>query len=678
MTGTEQFIDFIRENLGYAPASGDIVPGKMIRFATSDRKGDDAGWCKLFEDMEGGVFGCWRQGITETWQACTSRTQEEQREFLSRVREAKEEAAVIEEEIRRECRKKTAELWEKGRDVETRHPYLAAKRIKPHGIKQMRESLMVPVRDTRGELHGLQFIMPDGTKRFKSGTALTGCYHAMGKPGGRILIAEGYATGATLYEVTGHAVACAFTAGNLKAVAEALKQKYPDAALVICADDDHATEGNPGLAKATEVALAVDALLAVPNFPPKRGNQDTDFNDLARLSGAKAVKSCIDQARKPAPGQSAEKTLPFRYRRLSDIEAKPIRWLWPGRIARGKVSILAGHPGLGKSQITASLAAIVTTGGQWPLDRFRCEPGNVVFFSSEDDAEDTIRPRLEAAGADLSRCFIMDAVLAGETTRSFNLDCDINRLSIMLKHIGYVALVVIDPVTAYLGNTDSHKTADVRSLLLPLGELAAKHGTAVVCVSHLSKGGSSEALMRVTGSLAFVAAARSAFLVARDPVEANRRLFLPIKNNISTDETGLAFSIEGVTISDGIETSRVVWEAGEVTVTADEAMAPQGDPEERSALEDAKEFLVNLLADGPVSSKQIRVDAEGAGFAWRTIQRAQKALDIDAYKGGMKEGWLWMLPSKSAKKDEDSQEKNVAPFGNLGALRRDNEVTCSS
>ena len=167
MTGTEQFIDFIRENLGYAPDSGDIVPGRMTRFATSDRRGDDAGWCKLFEDAEGGVFGCWRQGITETWPACTSRTQEEQREFLSRVKQAKEEAAVIEEEIRRECHKKSAELWEKGRDVETRHPYLAAKRINPHGIKQMRESLMVPVRDTHGELHGLQFIMPDGSKKFK-------------------------------------------------------------------------------------------------------------------------------------------------------------------------------------------------------------------------------------------------------------------------------------------------------------------------------------------------------------------------------------------------------------------------------------------------------------------------------------------------------------------------------
>jgi putative DNA primase/helicase len=678
MTGTEQFIGAIRESLGYAPVPGEIVPGKMIRFATNDRKGDDAGWCKLFDDGEGGVFGCWRQGVTETWQAGTNRKPEEQEAFHSKVKQAKEEAAEIEEEIRRECREKSAQLWDKGRDVVAKHPYLEAKGVKPHGIRQMRESLMVPVRDTKGVLHGLQFIMADGTKRFKSGTALTGCYHAMGKPSGRILIAEGYATGATLHEVTGYSVACAFTACNLKPVAEALKQKYPEAVLTVCADDDQATEGNLGLTKAIEAAQAAGALLSVPSFRPERRKIDTDFNDLARLAGPKAVKECIEAAQKP--GSEHQETLPFLYRRLSDIEAKPVRWLWQGRIARGKVSILAGHPGLGKSQITASLAAIVTTGGQWPLDRFRCEPGNVVFFSAEDDAEDTIRPRLEAARADLDRIFILDAVLddKGARPRAFNLKGDLPRLGQMLEYIGDVALVVIDPITAYLGDTDSHKNADIRALLSPLGELAALHSVAVVCVSHLSKGGSGEALLRVTGSLAFVAAARAAFLIALDKGDKHRRLFLPIKNNIGNDESGLAFTVQSVILPSGIETSRVCWEDETVAITADEAMAPQEDPEERSAMDDAKQFLTNLLADGPVSSKQIKADAEGAGFSWRTIQRAQKVLNIDAYKGGMKEGWLWMLPPKSAKKGEERQEKNVALFGNLGALRQDNESVCPS
>ena len=134
-------------------------------------------------------------------------------------------------------------------------------------MKQYKTALLVPVRDAAGTLHGLQFIGPDGVKRFKTGTAVAGCYHAIGKPNGKILIAEGYATGATLHEITGYAVACAFNAGNLKPVAEALRVKYPNAELVLCADDDHLIDGNPGLTKATEAARAVGGLLAVPVFP---------------------------------------------------------------------------------------------------------------------------------------------------------------------------------------------------------------------------------------------------------------------------------------------------------------------------------------------------------------------------------------------------------------------------
>lgn len=299
MNEVEQFVVTIQASLGASPPIMKILPGKMVRFATSDRRGDSSGWCKLFDDGEGGVYGCWRQGISETWQSETNRTPGEQTAFLVRVKQAQEEAAIIEAEIRASCREKSADLWDKAHDVDMKHPYLAAKAIRPFGIRQLRESLLVPVRDATGTLHGLQFISPDGCKKFKSGTAVTGCYHALGKPNGRILIAEGFATGATLHEITGHAVACAFNAGNLKAVAEALKRKYPDTVLVICADDDYATEGNPGLTKATEAARAVDGLLAVPCFPDTRKQQDTDFNDLARLVGTEAISNCIDMAGNP-------------------------------------------------------------------------------------------------------------------------------------------------------------------------------------------------------------------------------------------------------------------------------------------------------------------------------------------------------------------------------------------
>jgi putative DNA primase/helicase len=297
----ENFIEAIRQSTGGAPLLSEIVPGKMVRFATNDRKRDQAGWCKLFEDGEGGVYGCWRQGISESWQAGTFRTPEEKAAFRAKVQKAREDAARMLEENRRICREKSARLWELGHEVDPKHPYLLKKGVKSHGIKQLGQSLLVPFCDTVGALHGLQFIKPDGIKRQKKDTAVSGHYHAMGEPDGIFLIVEGYATSATLHEITGHAVACAFNAGNLRYVAEALRKKYPDTTLVICADDDHLKKGNPGLRQAIEAARAVNGLVAVPKFSPKRGETDKDFNDLARLEGPEAVKACIEAATTPAP-----------------------------------------------------------------------------------------------------------------------------------------------------------------------------------------------------------------------------------------------------------------------------------------------------------------------------------------------------------------------------------------
>jgi RecA-family ATPase len=238
--------------------------------------------------------------------------------------------------------------------------------------------------------------------------------------------------------------------------------------------------------------------------------------------------------------------------------------------------MLAGHPGLGKSQATLNIAAIATTGGLWPVDRVYCEQGNVIILSAEDDAADTIRPRLEASGADLNRAFILDAVIdISGGRRSFNLAADLGRLGQMIEEIGGAALIIIDSISAYLGGTDSHKNADIRALLSPLAEMAAKHDAAIIGVSHLNKCGGGEALLRVTGSLAFVAAARAAFLVVKDPEDPKRRLFLPVKNNIGNDSTGLAFRIESAELPGGISTSCVSWEADPVTISADEAMQPQ-------------------------------------------------------------------------------------------------------
>jgi RecA-family ATPase len=205
--------------------------------------------------------------------------------------------------------------------------------------------------------------------------------------------------------------------------------------------------------------------------------------------------------------------------------------------------MLAGEPGLGKSQLSAFLAAIVTTHGHWPNGEGRAELGSVIVLSAEDDAADTIVPRLSAAGAELSRVHIVSAVTTDDHNgrRLFNLQSDLSALEETIAHVGDVRLVIIDPVSSYLGKIDSHKNAEVRTVLEPIGEMASRLRVAVVAVTHFSKGGGTSANNRIIGSIAFVAAARAAFIVSRDPDDDSRRLFVSSKNNLGPDRAGLAF-----------------------------------------------------------------------------------------------------------------------------------------
>lgn len=380
------------------------------------------------------------------------------------------------------------------------------------------------------------------------------------------------------------------------------------------------------------------------------------------------IKAAIDNAAEPDSGIS--------YRRIADIKALPISWLWPHRFARGKVSMIAGDPGLGKSQLTASLAAIVTTGGKWPTSCETCSIGNVVILSAEDDAADTIRPRLEAAGANIERAFILDAVRDGDKQRTFNLAADFQKLEALLKEISGVALVIIDPITAYMGGVDSHKTTDVRAALAPLSDMAAKQNAAIICVSHLNKGGSAQALMRVTGSLAFVAAARATYVVAKDKERPERRMLLPIKNNIGNDEVGFAFTIQSHALENGIKTSRVEWEEQEVSISADQALSVGSENGSISAVAAAKAFLIDLLSENAVPATEVFDTAKASGHSKASIRRAGSELNIEKYKVGFDKDshWVWQLPaSKVLNKTEDAQPQRVSIFEKSEHLRQNVE-----
>lgn len=339
---------------------------------------------------------------------------------------------------------------------------------------------------------------------------------------------------------------------------------------------------------------------------------------------------------------------------LTDVRAKPINWLWAGRVALGKVTVLAGNGGLGKSTILCDWAARVSTGAKWPDGKANENPGSTIILSAEDAADDTLKPRLAAAGADMSKVFSVSAVREAQlgARRSFNLQADLRTLETEIARIGDVRLVIIDPISSYLGKVDSHKNADVRSVLEPLGQLATKTGCAIVCNNHFSKGVGG-ANSRVIGSVAFVNQARAAFIVTPDADDETRMLFIPSKMNIAVLGEGLAYRIGGFLADvDEVEipTSQVCWEATPITISADAALAAFGtDPEAGSALEEAAAFLNDTLAKGPMAANEVKAAATAAGLSWATIRRAKAGIVDSKPEGpaGAKDRWKWRLVSKA-------------------------------
>lgn len=355
------------------------------------------------------------------------------------------------------------------------------------------------------------------------------------------------------------------------------------------------------------------------------------------------------------------KTAPVTVR-LSDVKAEPVQWLWPGRIALGKLTILSGDPGLGKSFLTCDLAARVSTGRKWPDDKSKAPCGSVVILNCEDDLADTVRPRLDRHGADVAKVVALSAVRDSERSgeRAFDLSRDLSALESAIATAGDCRLVVIDPVTAYLGErTDSHKASDVRARLAPLSALAARHRVAVVIVSHLNKG-SGAAIYRTMGSLSFVAAARAAWCVSKDRANPQRRLLLPMKNNLAATN-GLAYSIV-----DGV----VTWEPDPIATTADEALS-QDEPRKRGPDADVRDeamgYLLGALGNGPRLARDILDEAaNGYGIAKRTLDRARKELKVEAYRPKVPGPWWWRLPEADKVTNPPAEKQR----GNLGNVDR--------
>ena len=367
-----------------------------------------------------------------------------------------------------------------------------------------------------------------------------------------------------------------------------------------------------------------------------------------------AIDEAIIAKADAADSQSSTDMLKPEVVRLADVQPEQVEWLWPGRIAVGKVTLLAGDPGLGKSLATLDIAARVSTGKCWPDNRWEEQPvGGVVLLSAEDDLGDTIRPRLDSHGADVSRIVALKSIqgadVDGDYKRSFDLGRDLEHLRSAIGSVANCRLVVVDPISAYLGKTDSHKNSDVRSILLPLADLAAESRVAILAVSHLRKGEGAP-IYRTMGSLAFVAAARSCWVVTKDSANPRRRLLLPTKINLAPDSQGLAFAIE----SHGPDGSPIVcWEAEPVTVSADEAMSPKRGPAP-DVRQEAADWLREQLAAGAMPAKDVAELGDDAGFSKRTLQRAYRDMGGKPSREGFGGPIHWSLPIHATNRANDA------------------------
>ncbi len=298
MSTLDQFREAIR-SAGLIPPDM-IEPGKFHKFA-GEGKGarNTAAWCKMFPDGMGGIYGDYSTGLSDDWQAKREKpfSAIEREAFKRQVTEARKQAEADQNERQAEAASKAAAIWNSAAPAPDDHPYLVRKGIKANGARLHNGALLIPLREG-SELHSLQFIGPDGDKRFLTGGRVTDCYFSIGNPKGAaaLCIAEGFATGASIHEATGYPVAVAFNTGNLGPVAKAMRERFAELPLILCADDD-LTESNPGLTKATEAARSIGGLLAIPDFGTGRPEKATDFNDMTAHCGMDAVKQAIDTAK---------------------------------------------------------------------------------------------------------------------------------------------------------------------------------------------------------------------------------------------------------------------------------------------------------------------------------------------------------------------------------------------
>jgi putative DNA primase/helicase len=342
----------------------------------------------------------------------------------------------------------------------------------------------------------------------------------------------------------------------------------------------------------------------------------------------------------------------------ADIKPLAIDWVWLGWLPAGKLTILAGAAGTGKTTLALALAAVLTTGGRWPDGSASKRKGNVLIWSSEDVADDTLVPRLIASGADMGRCHFIEGIAQNGESVPFDPSQDIPELHRAVERIGGVALLIIDPIVSAVAG-DMHRANDVRRSLQAVVDFAEAHNCAVIGITHFAKGGAGKAPQdRVIGSQAFGALARMVLVTAKEE-DGSRRVLARAKSNIAPDDGGVAYTLDLVTIQGGIAATHAVWD-GIIEGTAREILGEVETDEDGDGgtRDDLEQMLIDTLNDagGSMATKALMAEVRDAGHSWDTAKRLKKSMGIEAKKMSMGGAWIWCLPATQFRREHEGSE----------------------
>jgi putative DNA primase/helicase len=348
--------------------------------------------------------------------------------------------------------------------------------------------------------------------------------------------------------------------------------------------------------------------------------------------------------------------------RAEDAEIIALDWIWPGRFAIGKIGLLVGLPDEGKGLAFSDIMARITRGSSWPCNEGSAPRGNVILLTAEDDINDTIVPRLKAAGADQARVIIIKMVYEAGKPRMFSLLSDLEALRQKVLEIGDVKMILIDPITAYLGigKIDSYRATDVRAVLGPLVTLAGELQVALLAIMHFNKKNDiTNVILRISDSLAYGATARHVYGIV-DDADNHRKLFVKGKNNLAPrDQKTLAFDFAEREVGIDKRTGKpivapyIIWHSEPVDITALEAMQAAAESKSPGARENAKRWLEGFLSDEFIDSTDVHEAAAANGISRNTLHRAKDELgDVEIKKDGAI--WRWRRPAKKGVENEDT------------------------